>query len=258
MPAETARLTLSVPALYGFLLVLARLGGALSFVPLPGFSNGADMARVLLALSLTVALSPLWPAVALPDPPVAGMAAALGAEAAFGLTVGLAVAMLIETLLVAAQIFGLPAGYSYASTVDPSTQADSNVLLVFAQLAGGLLFFALGMDREVLRVFAASLAMHPPGTFFLRASSIGAVAGLGTAMFATGMRLALPVVVLLALIDVALALLGRIHQQLQLLTLAFPVKMLATLAFLALILILFLPVYRAAAERTVAVLYRLL
>jgi flagellar biosynthetic protein FliR len=77
-------------------------------------------------------------------------------------------------------------------------------------------------------------------------------------MFATGMRLALPVVVLLALIDVALALLGRIHQQLQLLTLAFPVKMLATLAFLALILILFLPVYRAAAERTVAVLYRLL
>jgi flagellar biosynthetic protein FliR len=114
------------------------------------------------------------------------------------------------------------------------------------------------MDRQVLRVFAASLVAHPPGTFFLRASSVEAIIGLGTSMFATGMRLAMPVVVLLALVDVSLALLGRIHQQLQLLTLAFPVKMLAALAFLALIFELFLPVYRAAAEHTVGVLYRLL
>ncbi len=122
---------------------------------------------------------------------------------------------------------------------------------MFAQLAGGLLFFSLGMDRQVLRVFAASLAAHPPGTFFLRASSAEAIVGLGAGMFATGMRLAMPVVALLALIDISLALLGRIHQQLQLLTLAFPIKMLAALAFLATIFALFLPVYRAAAERTV-------
>jgi flagellar biosynthetic protein FliR len=258
MPAEPVSLTIPVAGLYGFLLVLARVAGALSFVPLPGFSNGADAAKILLALSLTVALAPLWPAVALPEPPAAGMVAALASEAAFGLTVGLAVAILIESLLVAAQVFGLQAGYSYASTIDPNTQADSNLLLVFAQLSGGLLFFSLGMDRQVLRVFAASLAAHPPGTFFLRASSMEAIAGLGAGMFATGVRLALPVVVLLALIDISLALLGRIHQQLQLLTLAFPVKMMTVLAFLALIFVLFLPVYRAAAEHTVAVLYRLL
>jgi flagellar biosynthetic protein FliR len=253
-----ADLTLSLPGLFGFLLVLARVAGALSFVPLPGFNSGADSARIVLALSLSAALAPLAPPPALPQPLAGGIVAAVAAEAAFGLTVGLAVAILIESLLVAAQVFGLQAGYSYASTVDPSTQADSNVLLVFSQLAGGLLFFALGLDRQVLRIFAASLAAHPPGTFFLRVSSIDAVVGLGADMFATGMRLAMPVVVLLALVDVALALLGRIHQQLQLLTLAFPVKMLATLAFLAAVFVLFLPVYRAAAERTVTVLYRLL
>jgi flagellar biosynthesis protein FliR len=258
MHAESAYLTLPVAGLYGFLLVLARVGGALSFVPLPGFNAGPGAARIFLALSLTGALAPLWPAVALPEPLAGGILAAVAAEAAFGLTVGLAVAILIESLLVAAQIFGLQAGYSYASTVDPSTQADSNLLLVFAQLAGGLLFFALGVDREVLRVFAASLAAHPPGTFFLRMSSINTIIGLGTGMFATGMRLAMPVVALLALVDISLAFLGRIHQQLQLLTLAFPIKMLAALAFLGLIFTLFLPVYRAAAERTIAALYRLL
>lgn len=258
MHAEATNLTLPAAGLYGFLLVLARVAGALSFVPLPGFANGVDAARILLALGLTAALAPLWPAVALPEPLAAGIVAALASEAAFGLTVGLAVAILIESLLVAAQVFGLQAGYSYASTIDPTTQADSNLLLVFAQLAGGLLFLSLGMDRQVLRVFAASLIAHPPGTFFLRASSAGAIIGLGAGMFATGMRLALPVVVLLALIDISLALLGRIHQQLQLLTLAFPVKMLAALAFLGLIFVFFLPVYRTAAEHTVAALYRLL
>ncbi len=258
MHAEPLSLTVPVAGLYGFLLVLARVGGALSFVPLPGFSSGPEAARILLALGLTVGLAPLWPAVALPEPLAGGIVVAVASEAAFGLTVGLAVSILIESLLVAAQIFGLQAGYSYASTIDPTTQADSNVMVVFSQLAGGLLFFSLGMDRQVPRVFAASLVAHPPGTFFLRASSADAIIGLGSQMLSTGMRLAMPIVVLLALIDISLALLGRIHQQLQLLTLAFPVKMLAALAFLALIFVLLVPVYRAAAERTVAVLYGLL
>ena len=47
------------------------------------------------------------------------------------------------------------------------------------------------------------------------------------------MRLALPVVALLMLVDLALALLGRLNAQLQLLTLAFPAKMLAALLLLA-------------------------
>jgi flagellar biosynthetic protein FliR len=225
---------------------------------MPGFSSGPDAARILLAIGLAAGLAPLAPAVPLPEPLVGGIVAAVAAEAAFGLTVGLAVAILIESLLVAAQIFGLQAGYSYASTVDPTTQADSNVMVVFAQLGGGLLFFSLGMDRQVVRVFAASLVAHPPGTYFLRASSAEAIIGLGAGMLATGMRLALPIVVLLALIDISLALLGRIHQQLQLLTLAFPIKMLAALAFLAVIFVLLVPVYRSAAEQTIAVLYRLL
>ena len=47
------------------------------------------------------------------------------------------------------------------------------------------------------------------------------------------MRLALPVVALLVMVDVALALLGRLNQQLQLLSLAFPAKMLTALLVLS-------------------------
>jgi len=252
-----ADVQLPLGLLFGFVAVLARVSGALIFVPLPGLRQAPAMARIVLAVSLTLALSPLWPNVTA-EPAIGWMLVLLASESVLGLTIGLAVGFLMEILMVAAQIFGMQAGYSYASTINPSTDADSNVLLVVAELMGGLLFFALGLDREVIRVFAASLAVHPPGAFAVKASSARAMISLGSGMLATGMQLAMPLVALLMLVDVALALLGRMHQQLQLITLAFPVKMLATLAFLAAILVLFLPVYRAAAERTFSVLARMI
>ena len=62
-------------------------------------------------------------------------------------------------------------------------------------------------------------------------------------MFTTGLRLALPIVALLALVDISLALMGRIHAQLQLLTIAFPAKMLLSLVLLALLLSTFPAVF---------------
>lgn len=224
---------LSLGTLYGFLLVLARVSGLVALVPLPGWRNGPAAVRVVLAVALTLALLPAWPVVAVSSPPLFLVAGWALAEAGFGLALGLAVSFLMEGFQLAAQIFGLQAGYSYASMIDPNSEADSGILQVFTFLAAGLLLFTTGFDREVLRVLAASLETVPAGTFVLTLSSAEGVLRLGSAVFVTGMRLAMPVVALLLLIDVALALLGRLQTQLQLLSLAFPVKMLAALAMLA-------------------------
>jgi flagellar biosynthetic protein FliR len=67
----------------------------------------------------------------------------------------------------------------------------------------------------------------------------------------------MPVIALLLLIDIALALLGRMQQQLQLLSFAFPVKMLATLALLAVLAPVTARIFEGAASRTMGVLWRL-
>ncbi len=252
-----AELNLPVSTLWSFLLVLARVSGALVFVPLPGVRMGPEPARIVLALGFAAALFPALPQVAPAEPGLGRLAVWLAAEAAWGITVGVTVAFLTEGFLVACQMVGLQAGYSYAATIDPTTQADSNVLLVFAQLMAGLLFFALGMDRQIVRVFARSLETVPPGTFVLRLSSAQQVLALGADMFSAGVRLALPVLALLAVVDISLALLGRLHPQLQLLMLAFPAKMLAGLALLATVAVMFLPIFRASSENTLGVLLRL-
>jgi flagellar biosynthetic protein FliR len=218
--------------LFGFLLVLARVGGALVFVPLPGASSVLAPARAILVVAFTLALVSRWPVLAGPTPGLGVLMCWLAAEAALGLAIGVAVAIVLEAFTLGAQVMGLQAGYAYASTIDPNTEADSGILLVFVQLVAGLLFFALGLDRQVLRLFAVSLERIPPGRFAPGAAHAEALIRLGVNLFTFGVRLALPVVGLLILLDVALALVGRLHQQLQLLSLAFPLKMLTALLVL--------------------------
>jgi len=227
--------TLGLPlsTLYAFLLVLARVGGVVAFLPVPGFKNAPDQIRIVIALALTFALFPVWPAVPNSDPGIAQLGAWAFCEAGFGLAAGLAIGFLTEGFQVAAQALGLQAGYGFATTIDPNSQADAGILQILATLMTGLLFFTLGLDREVFRILAASFERFPAGSWLLNAASADGILRLGAGMFSLGVRLALPLIGLLLIIDLALALLGRMQQQLQLLSLAFPVKMLAALALLS-------------------------
>jgi flagellar biosynthesis protein FliR len=222
MPASV---TLSIGTLYAFLLVLARVSGALVFVPLPGIKGGPQPARAALALGMTLALYGRWPGVNAEAVTAMRMVSWAAAEASVGIAIGVAVAIALEAFALAAQVLGLQAGYAYASTIDPNTEADSGILLVVAQLFAGMLFFALGLDREVLRLFAQSMDKVPPGVY-PESGERTPLIRLGASLFAVGVRLALPVVALLVMVDVALALMGRLNQQLHLLSLAFPAKML--------------------------------
>ena len=132
MPTE---LVLSAGMLYGFLLVLARVAGALTFVPLPGVKGAPEPVRAALALGFTLALRARWPVVEVGRVTAMQMAAWAASEAVVGISIGVTVAIVLEAFTLAAQVLGLQAGYAYAQTIDPNTEADSGVLLVFAQLA---------------------------------------------------------------------------------------------------------------------------
>jgi flagellar biosynthetic protein FliR len=232
-------LTLSAATLYAFLLVLARVGGALIFVPLPGVNGAPQPVRAALALGFTLALVARWPAIDASAVTPARLAGWAVAEAATGIAIGVSVAIVLEAFVLAMQVFGIQAGYAYASTVDPNTEADSGVLLVFAQLMAGMLFFALGLDRQILRLFAESLEKVPAGAYVFGPASAQSLIRLGSSLFSTGVRLAMPVVALLLMVDVSLALMGRLNAQLQLLAVAFPAKMLTTLVVLSWVAALF-------------------
>ena len=244
--------------LYGFLLVLARMTGIFVFLPLPGFKSGPDVAKIALATALTFGLYSRWPRV---DPVPASMVQLAGwilAETGIGLATGLAVAFILEVVVMAAQAVSTQAGFSFASTVDPNSEADATVLILIAQLIGAMLFFAMGLDRQLLNILSRSLEAHPPGTFAASRPNVEALVMLGSGVFSTGIRLVLPLMTLLFLIDLSVGLLGRLNSQLQLIALAFPAKMVAAIATLSVLVLLIPKLYGQYAAMTFGVLSRLL
>jgi flagellar biosynthetic protein FliR len=238
--------------LHGFLLVLARVAGLFGAIPVPGARSMADPARVGFVLALAASLAPLSPAV---RPAGAGQIALwLAGELVLGLAVGLLAGFVAEMLVFAAQSVALQAGFAYASTIDPTSQADSSVLQVLSQLAANLLFFSAGLDHAAVRAIARSLETVPPGSLWDGWSALPAIQAAGGAMLDLGLRLALPVAGLLLLADLALALSSRLQAQLQLLSMAFPLKMLLALAVLATAAPLTVWVHRAMAVRVLAAL----
>jgi flagellar biosynthetic protein FliR len=245
---------LTAKALLEFLLVAARVGAVFAFVPFAGWKAG-EPARIVLVLALSVCL---WP-VAPPLPAGAAAAAGLGqvlvwvlGETAIGLSLGVTAGFLLESFALGAQFIGAQAGYSYASMVDPASNADSGVLQVLAQLMASLLFLTLGLDRMMVRALARSYRWDSQATWTGWAGAIEA----GAEMWQVAFRLALPVVAFLVLLDVALALAGRVNAHLQLLSVAFPVKMLAALILLAAAAPAFPELFRWQAGRFLAMVAR--
>ena len=251
-------LTFDVGTLYAFLLVLARISGAFIFVPIPGIQAGPQVARAVLAVSLTLVLAPRWPVIDASGVNFLMLVGWFLAEAGMGLAVGLAVAFLAEGFQMGAQIISLQAGYTFASTVDPSSGADSGVLLMVAQTASALLFFATGMDRQVLRAFADSLSSQPPGHFAVSGPMVARMIQAGAFIFSTGLRLVLPLLALLLMVEISLALLARLNSQLHLIALSFPIKMLLSLILLGWLLLVFPQVFAQSAGRAMQLIHSLL
>jgi len=250
----------AIPAsiLYAFLLVLARISGVFVFLPLPGLQAGPSAAKITLAMVLSFGMYSRWPVLGTVPGSMLQVAGWMIAEAAIGLATGLAVAFIIEAITFAAQAISVQAGFAYASTIDPNTEADSTVLIILAQLTAGMLFFTMGFDRVLLTVLSRSLETHPPGAFAASRASVEALVMLGSNIFTTGLHLALPLMTLLFLIDLSIGLLGHLNSQLQLIALAFPAKMFAALAALSFLVLLIPKLYQQLGAASFSALGRLL
>ena len=216
------------PLASAFLICLARLGGLFVFFPWPGWRTASPVPRVFLTIALSAALAPrLGPVPHLIGPggqAGAVMPALLLAEAALGFSAGLVLLFMMEALAFAGHLIGTQAGFSYASSIDPTTEADSTVIPVMVQWLGNVLFFAAGFDRWLMRAMVHSLETIPPGAWHLTTGAFEMVTRLLTSSLEIGVRLALPVAGFLLLVDLTLAVVGRLNAQFPLLNIAFPLK----------------------------------
>src|SRR5438477_5025657 len=99
MPADSL---FTYATLFGFLFTLARVSAVFAFLPLAAFRAAPETARIVLALAFTLLVRSDWKAPIGANATIGRMAAGLAGEAALGLAIGLALAIVLEVFQLAA------------------------------------------------------------------------------------------------------------------------------------------------------------
>ncbi len=217
--------------LSGMTLALVRVSGMVVFAPF--FSSSALPVRTksVLVLAIAFLLAPL--VATLPNAHAEiGFAALLG-ELAVGLVYGLTLALLNEMLLFAGQIAGVQFSFSLVNLLDPSTHIETPLLGDLFQLMGTLVILAAGLDRILLASLIRSFHAVPLGTYGLAPVAGLAIVRAAGGIFLAGVELAAPVLAGTMLVEIAVALLGRLSPQLPVMSLTVPLKTLTGFGILA-------------------------
>lgn len=209
-------------------LVLVRVGAAIALMPAFGEMTVPVRVRLAVALAFTAVVAPAVSG--LPMPP-AGFAAIL-AEVAAGLLLGLGLRLMIHALQIAGTIAAQSIALTqlFGGTAGEPQPAVANVLIV----TGLSLAVAGGMHVEAARLVIASYGIVPPGAV----AAPGAMASLSIAQvsraFGLAFSLAAPFVAAALLYNVALGLINRAMPALMVTFVGAPALTLGALALLAL------------------------
>ncbi len=215
-----------------WLFVMTRIGAAMLAAPIFGAGSVPMQLRVVVT-GAVAALVCAWTNVVAP-PAVLSAAGLLwiGGEVLVGLSLGFVLQLSFAAPMIAAEVIGGGMGMSMASAVDPNTGAHSPALGQYYVVVLTLVFLALGGHLQWLNLVVKSYETFPPGQTWLGADRLEGIAAFASIMFATAVAIALPVTLVLLIVQVVAGVLSRSAPALNLFALGLPAGVLAGLAAL--------------------------
>jgi flagellar biosynthetic protein FliR len=213
-----------------FVVVLARMGGLVTFAPFWSNQSANTRVRTVLALVMALALTPVVaPRLATPPSDMVGLAVVIMGELMIGFVFGFVGRVIFMSLDVAAQVLGLQMGLSLASTIDPSTRAQTTALGIAAQMFGLMILMGADGHHWLLSATVRSFQTVAPGGITFSPELAQIMLRLTADALAVGVALAAPAIVVLLAIEFMLAVAGRAAPQLQIMVLGFPIKIFTSL-----------------------------
>lgn len=216
--------------LAGGVLVMFRLSGLFVFAPI--FSSPAIPARIKAGFVFAMAVL-LAPVVTL----VNGAQATLDVrsilgELAVGLLFGLTLTLLTETVLFASALLNMQFSFSLVNLVDPVSRVETPVLGQMLGWVTTLVLLGAGLHRTLLLALMRTFDAVPVGTFMMSGEAGARLAQMASGIFIAGVQLASPVLAAALVVEITVALMGRISPQLPSTIMAVPLKTLVSYGIL--------------------------
>ena len=209
-------------------LVMLRCTGLVFTAPIFGHHSIPTLVKFGLAAALAVALDKSAGASAGALP----LLLAAPIELIIGVSLGYILSLGFQGVELAGRVISIQLGLSLAAVFSPTEEEASTAIDPFFSVMAGLVFLAMNLHLAVVQALAHSFVVYPIGggwpadLAMTGAQTIALVLELGV-------RVALPIALVLLLVELSVALLARAIPQINVFILGLPLKMLVGIAVLA-------------------------
>lgn len=216
--AETWMLWIS-----GFLWPLFRILGLMASAPL--FSHRAIPARIklLLGLFITIIISPTINTPNTVDLISLQSLLIVIHQILIGIAIGYMMRIVFAAVELAGTLSGMAMGLGFASFFDPEAEGQTNAIAQFLAVITLLFFLSLNGHLVLLSGLIESFYLLPIEQGPQLGLDMAFLSQWGSTIFSAGVQLALPIVSVLLLTNLALGVLNRAAPQLNLFGIGFPV-----------------------------------
>ncbi|NNE98844.1 MAG: hypothetical protein HKN25_07470 [Pyrinomonadaceae bacterium] len=208
-----------------FLVVLARIGGLVTFAPFWAHRSISFNVRVVIAGVLSLTLTPfLLPRLQNIPADIFPLTLILLGELLIGLLLGFVGRIIFLGFEMGAHFLGAQMGFALAGVIDPNTNAQTTTFGILAQMLSIIVLLAANGHHWFLIAAVKSYETTAPGSFSLSPQLVDMLVRMSADALIVGVSLAAPAIIVLVVVEFGLEFFGRTAPQFQVFILGFPLK----------------------------------
>lgn len=152
--------------------------------------------------------------------------------------------IIVSGLQLGGELVGIQMGFGISQTFDPLGGVSMPIISQFLYLVFILLFFTFNIHHYLIYFLVKSFYEIPPGTFLFKKGLFEFLLKKSGLLFEIAIKILAPLLVFMFLINVVLAVIGRIIPQINVLFVSFPLTVGLGLLFFGIMLIFIPKLYK--------------
>ncbi|MBN1070297.1 fused FliR family export protein/FlhB family type III secretion system protein [Clostridium botulinum] len=161
-------------------------------------------------------------------------------EVMTGLVLGFITNMIFEVVKFAGSWMDIHAGFSMVSVLDPTSHTQSTLIGNFAYMIATVIFFIVDGHHIVIKLLIESFRIVPIGETLIYQETMMAVISTITEYFVLGVKIAIPIVLIIVITDLCLGLISRTVPTIPIMIFGLPIKnLLGLITFVILLPLIF-------------------
>ena len=208
-----------------FFWPLVRIAALFMVAPIFSVRQIPIRFRMLLAVLITVLVQPVLP----PTPVVTVFSAEAiliaVQQIGIGAALGFLMQMAFNALIFGGQVMAYSMGLGFANMVDPANGVSVPVVAQFWLILAMLAFLMMNGHLVLIAAIVDSFSVLPIATDSLGRAGLWELLGWASRMFASGLLMAMPVIIALLLVNIGMGVVSRAAPQLNIFAVGFPLTL---------------------------------